>query len=60
MTPAELARLDQAQAREHNIEAQAHRYVRVLLIVAAIVGLYAVLAVLGFVPAMPWSALGKS
>jgi len=58
MTGKEIAEQDQAQAREREFDLAAQRWAIRALIAFGILGVYALMAALGWVPAMPWSPIG--
>lgn len=58
MTGKEIAEQDQAQAREREFDLAAQRWAIRALIAFSILGAYALMAALGWVPAMPWSPIG--
>ena len=54
-----IAAQDQAAAKEREFDRRARKVAAWGLAFAAILGIYATLAVLGWMPAAPWSPLGK-
>ena len=50
---------DQSEAHDRELDRKATPFVWAFLAVMAVVGLYAVLASAGILPAAEWSALGK-
>ena len=59
MTGKEIAERDQAEAREREFDRTAQKWAIRVLIAAAILAAYALLVALGYLPAMPWSPIGK-
>lgn len=55
MTPAEVAAADQAGAREREFDRKAATVARVLLALYLLAGLYAAVALAGYLPVAPWS-----
>lgn len=55
MTPAEVAAADQAAAREREFDRRAATVARVVLALYVLAGLYAALALSGYLPVAPWS-----
>lgn len=55
----DIASRDQAAAREREFDRRAQRWAARFLLASAVLGLYALLAAMGVLPAMPWSALGQ-
>ena len=58
MTGKHIAEQDQAEARERDFDLTAQKWAIRALILFGLLGLYALLAALGWVPAMPWSPIG--
>jgi hypothetical protein len=58
MTGKQIAEQDQAQAREREFDRAAQRWAVRALILFGFLGAYALLAAMGWVPAMPWSPIG--
>lgn len=55
---AQLAADDQAEAREREFDRKAFKVAAVSMSIFAVLAVYSILAALGYLPAMPWSALG--
>lgn len=55
---AAIAKADQDEARQRELDRKVQRVAVVFLLVFAVVGVYATLAAFGVLPAAPWSALG--
>lgn len=60
LTGKEIAERDQAEAREREFERRAKPWLHLTIAVFLLVGAYAFLAAGGWVPAAPWSPLGKA
>lgn len=54
-----IAAGDQAEAKEREFERRVQKVAAWGLIVFAVLGLYSLLAVMGVLPAAPWSPLGQ-
>lgn len=59
ITTAQIAAADQAEAREREFDRKAFRVAAVGMTIFALLAVYSILAALGYLPAAPWSALGK-
>lgn len=59
LTPADVARRDQAEAREREQGRLGQMVGAVILTVGVLAGAYAYAAASGMVPAMPWSPIGQ-
>lgn len=58
MTGKEIAEADQAHAREREFDLKAQKWAIRVLIAAGFLAAYALLAAMGYLPAMPWSPIG--
>lgn len=59
VTPAQVAALDQAEAREREFDRKARSIAVAFIYMMLAVGAYSWLAVNGLVPAAPWSPIGQ-
>lgn len=60
ISAARIAAADQAEARDREFDRRAQRVAGWLLVVAAVLAAYVLLAGYGVVPAAPWSPIGHA